>query len=134
MKYFILIMAVMSALLVGCSKSSNMPAFSSAYKSDFEEGDVIIIKFGAEWCGPCHTLDRIIDNSKDIQSYIKNNTKGYYKIDVDSKDPTDKEWISIAKPRTIPLVVKYVYSGNKWVELKRFVGVRQEREILNWLK
>lgn len=131
MRYFLLFLI---ALVIGCSNTKNQEFSQFAYRQEFENGDLIIIKFGAEWCGPCHTLDRVIDNSNDIQQYFENNTKGYYKIDVDSNDPNDKAWVNKARPSSIPLVVKYTYEDNKWVEVKRFVGVRSEREILKWLE
>lgn len=80
-----------------------------------------LLKFYAEWCGPCKVQSQIIDAAGDkITVPVEN-------IDIDSDMMTGVQW----GVRGVPTMV-LVDSTNK--EIKRKVGVMKEAELLEWLK
>jgi thiol:disulfide interchange protein len=100
----------------------------------YKDGDEIVLQFSADWCGPCRTLKALIKKDDAIQKHFKEQTKGYFIIDIDSDDPNHKAWTNKAKPTSIPLVVRYVYKEGAWVEAHRFMGLRNATQILQWLQ
>lgn len=99
----------------------------------YQDGDLIMIQFSADWCGPCRQLKGMLKSSQKFKDYIKKETKGYFIVDVDSKDKNQAAWTNMAKPSSIPLVVSYRYKEGKWSEASRFSGVRSVEGIISWL-
>jgi len=78
-----------------------------------------IIKFGAEWCGPCKVIDKLLDDPE-IKSCHKNVTK----IDIDEHP----ELAKLYRIKRLPtLIIKENDS-----EIKRFEGVCTKSQILNF--
>ena len=100
---------------------------------EYKRGDVIVMQFSADWCAPCRGLKASIKQDQELQKYFKDETKGYFIIDVDDKDKISKAWVNKANPSSIPLVVIYHWDG-QWKELSRFMGLKPTKEILEWLK
>ena len=80
-----------------------------------------LLKFYAEWCGPCKGLSKIIDGSKDkiampIEEY-----------DIDNEMMMAQEY----KVRSVPTMVLVDDTGN---EIRRQVGMVSEEKLLEFLK
>ena len=114
-------------------KSSESSDQNEEPEVKYSKNDLIIIQFSAEWCAPCRALKASIKKDEELQSFFKKETKGYFVVDVESKDKTDQAWVAMAKPSRIPLVVIYKFDKS-WKELDRFNGVKPTKEILKWLK
>ena len=76
-----------------------------------------IIKCGAEWCGPCKTLDKIMDEI--LPSY--NTSVEYIKIDIEE----DVDFAVKYSIRSLPTTLIFVDD----IELFRFVGTRSKEEL-----
>jgi len=80
-----------------------------------------LLKFYAEWCGPCKGLSKIIDGAKDkitipIEEY-----------DIDNEMMLAQEY----KVRSVPTMVLVDDTG---AEIKRQVGMVSEEKLLEFLK
>lgn len=78
-----------------------------------------VIKFGAEWCGPCKVLNSRFENF---------NTCEVEKIDVDD---ADEELLSKHTVRNIPLTVLVDENDNV---IKKWIGIFDVNEITNLIK
>lgn len=79
-----------------------------------------LLKFYAEWCGPCKMQSMIIKGAED-------------KITVPIEDINIDENVFMATEnnvRSVPTMILVDDSGN---EIKRQVGVLKEKELLEWL-
>lgn len=80
-----------------------------------------LLKFYADWCGPCKGLSKIIDGAKDkitipIEEY-----------DIDNEMMMAQEY----KVRSVPTMVLVDDTGD---EIKRQVGMVSEEKLLEFLK
>lgn len=98
----------------------------------YVENDQIVIQYSASWCGPCRSLKKTIQDSNIVDA-IKQKTKGWFQIDIESSDALSEKWTSIASPTSLPTVVKYKKVGNRWVEVKRFTGSKNAKFVHDWL-
>ena len=79
-----------------------------------------VIKFYADWCGPCSGLSKIIEGAKDkINITIEN-------VNIDE----DSEMVTKYQIRSVPTMV--MVDGD--TEIKRKVGTMGEKDLLNFLK
>jgi V8-like Glu-specific endopeptidase len=104
-----------------------------AFKEEKDE-DLMVLQVGAKWCPPCNKLKAAVKSSKTFQAFIKTSTEGYFFIDVDSKDPTQKGWANLIKAKSYPTVVIFKRKDGKWKEQVRFEGYRSPDSILSLLK
>jgi len=80
-----------------------------------------LLKFYAEWCGPCKGLSKIIDGAKDkINIAIE-------EYDIDNEMIMAQEY----KVRSVPTMVLVDDTG---AEIKRQVGMVNEEKLLEFLK
>jgi thioredoxin 1 len=80
-----------------------------------------LLKFYAEWCGPCKGLSKIIDGAKDkINIAIE-------EYDIDNEMMMAQEY----KVRSVPTMVLVDDTG---AEIKRQVGMVSEEKLLEFLK
>lgn len=120
MKHFILLLIF--GLVFSFMLSFNLNS-SDAPQQDYKDGDKVYVQFSATWCGPCRAMKGLVNNDKKFLDFIKEKTKGYYFIDVESTDVNDKQWVKAGNPSALPTVVVYVREGNTWKEHKRQVGM-----------
>lgn len=78
---------------------------------------VILIYFGAEWCGPCQKLKNKI-NSPEVQKEMSNLVVGHIDIDVEDNE----QLTNIYNAGSIPLQIFVTLKGTQIVELTRIVG------------
>jgi len=60
------------------------------------EDRLVLVKFGAEWCGPCHVMDDSIDQ---VAPEFGNNVK-FVRVDVDQNKSLARHYRVSAIPRT----------------------------------
>lgn len=49
-------------LLTGCSTPPPKPPVSdAAFEAEIGSGQLVLVKFGAQWCGPCRMVDKELD-------------------------------------------------------------------------
>ena len=83
----------------------------------YKKNKVIVIYFGAIWCGPCKMLkDRL--NSEEAKFDMPNLSICY--VDIDEED---NEELSISyNVKSLPLQIFIKLDGNKIVEIKKILG------------
>ena len=81
-----------------------------------EQEGKVLVKFGAEWCGPCKALNSLIDHIKDDNNVVS--------IDIDGTgDETDI--VSEYGIRGIPTVILF----ENGVEKKRKAGAMSKKDL-----
>jgi thioredoxin 1 len=80
-----------------------------------------VLKFYAEWCGPCKAQSQIIKNAGDKV------TVEVEDVDIDNNLMMTQEY----QIRSVPTMVLLDDNGN---EIKRQVGLLREEQLLNFLK
>ena len=78
----------------------------------------VVLKFYADWCGPCKVLKPVVDELKD-----ENKETNFQDIDVDTKE--GKEVASTYGVRSLPTIV-FVREGK---EVSKLIG-GQSKEII----
>ena len=80
-----------------------------------------LLKFYAEWCGPCKGLSMVIKGAEDKINIPIN------EIDIDAEIMTSVEY----GVRSVPTMILVDENGT---ELKRQVGMLNESQLLDFLK
>jgi len=84
-----------------------------------EENNFVVAKFGAEWCGPCKTMEPIIES---VANQLENKVK-VMSIDVEDEPDLATKY----KIRNVPTIL-YFKNG----ELKdKSVGAMVETDLIN---
>ena len=80
-----------------------------------------LLKFYAEWCGPCKGLTMVINNAKD-------------KIDIPIEQYDIDNEMMMAQEYKIRSVPTLILVDDKNQEIKRSVGLLTEEKLLEFLK
>lgn len=72
------------------------------FKKVLEENENVVIKFSAEWCGPCKALKPVLD---DLSTQYSDKVK-FVEIDVENSDELTSEY----KVRNVPTIL-YIKNG-----------------------
>jgi thioredoxin 1 len=84
--------------------------------NEMETPNTCVLKFGASWCGPCRTLNPVMD-----EIAAENGDVQTYSIDCD----TEKELTAKFQVRNIPVTV-FIKDGNV---IDRLIGVNPKEVI-----
>ena len=92
-------------------------------KEQYEEfiNNNVIVKFSADWCGPCRLLEKNIINLD--ENKIKNVLFGEINVDDDFAD----EITSSLGIRNIPVTIFF----KEGKEIKRLVGLKTSQDLYN---
>lgn len=105
------------------------PVFSGvAFKDALEQnktGDkLLVVKFTAEWCGPCKLMDRTTWRDQNVVAWVKDNAVAL-QVDVD-KQPTIAQEYGV---RAMPTMIAF----KKGEPVDRVVGYRDGAGLLAWM-
>ncbi len=84
--------------------------------------NLVIFKFGGEWCGPCKMLEHTIS---EIEGTLEN--VQFYEIDVDE---ADEELIEKYQIQSIPVLLFF----NEGLQVDRITGARGKSELLELIE
>jgi thioredoxin 1 len=119
MRIFLLSLIVL--LLGGCSTSSINVSVDEVteLESVVKKGKVVVVDFGAPWCGPCRKLE------PEFKKWAENNPKSIWvKVDIDKAPQLAKDY----KVEAIPQII--VIKGDNMIRIK----VNTEAEIVEAIK
>lgn len=85
--------------------------------------DVVICKFGADWCGPCRSIENSIRNIEQSNA----DTAEFLEVNVDE---AEEDFIVNSGIRNIP-VLQFFKNGTL---IDKSVGLITEQELLNRIK
>ncbi len=127
----LLAVGVLALAVLGCghkgSKIAWAPTFASAVEQAKAKNQLVMVKFYADWCGPCHELEETTLSDPDVVQRM--GQLSAFKADVDS--PAGAKLAEKYKVSGIPAVVFMKPDG---AELARFVGVVSVPEFLGFVK
>jgi thiol-disulfide isomerase/thioredoxin len=99
-----------------------MKLTSNELKSKIDSGIKMVVKFEADFCGPCKAMKPMFDKAS-IQAKEQNLDVGYYVYDVES----DRDFTSSLGVRSVPTIKVF----NKGEEVFTKVGVMRTEELVN---
>ena len=97
-----------------------------AEKLKANKDKLVILDFGASWCGPCKQLDPIIkEKAKEFPKAV------FFKIDVDECEETAEQYLVSNMPTLL-----FVKNGewNKDDEKQKMVGLGKKEDITKRIK
>lgn len=100
-------------------------SFPDALKANKTDGKVLVVKFTAEWCGPCKQMDRTTWRDARIEKWIRDNGVAL-QVDVDRQPDIAREFGIRAMPTMI------AFKGAE--PFDRTVGYRDADHLLPWLE
>ena len=80
--------------------------------------NLVIFKFGAEWCGPCKMLERTISELEGTLENVE-----FYEVNVDE---ADEELIEKYQIQSVPVLLFF----NEGLQVDRITGARGKSELL----
>lgn len=100
-------------------------SFADALAKAKSENKVLIIKFTAEWCGPCKQMDKTTWRNQDVFDWAHDHAI-VISVDVDKDEKTSQQH----KIRAMPTMVAY----RDGAEFDRTVGGMNASKTLSWMK
>ncbi len=93
----------------------------SSLAAQIESSDVVLVKFGADWCGPCRKLETELDRLAQDSPKVS-----VVKLDVDR----DKELTAYYGVSAIPHLILFKH-GKQVSQLK---GYRTQKQLTSWIE
>jgi thioredoxin 1 len=116
-----LAVALISLNGTGCSTPEPGPAVSQAeLDADLSSGKMVLVKFGAKWCGPCRLVDAELGRLAEKEPDLK-----IVEVDVDTNQELAKKY----KVNSIPNMV--LIRSNEILD--RQVGFMSADDISGWV-
>ncbi len=84
-------------------------------------GNIVVVKFGAEWCGPCKTLHTVLESLEETLN--TNNIENVTICEVDVEEVEDLT--NRFRIRNVPTTL--IFKGGEVVE--KLVGTHSESEL-----
>jgi thioredoxin 1 len=100
-------------------------SYADALAKAKSENKLLIIKFTAEWCGPCKQMDKTTWRNQDVFDWARDNAI-VIAVDVDKDTKTSEQH----KIKAMPTMVAY----RDGVEFDRTVGYMDASTTLSWMK
>jgi thioredoxin 1 len=97
------------------------PPNDSSFAAQIESSDVVLVKFGATWCGPCRKLDPELDHLEKESPEVS-----VVKLDVDR----DRELAAYYGVSAIPHLILFKH-GKQVAQLK---GYRTQQQLTSWIE
>lgn len=89
---------------------------AAAFATAKEEGKVVMVKYGAEWCGPCEAMREEAFQDAGVAELLKD----VVVVDIDVDNPgADSDWLKEHSVGPIPTVTFFRADGS---EIDEFVG------------
>lgn len=116
------LLSVCGVLFVGCTDSTPGPVVIEAdLDADLTSGELVLLKFGAKWCGPCRMLDAELGKLAEQEPQLK-----IVEVDVDTNRALAQQY----KISSIPDMV--LVRSNE--VLGRQVGYMSADKIADWVR
>lgn len=103
--------------LCGCSEQGHNPSAINGGAGTQSRKNLVVIDFGATWCGPCKAMEPIFESVSSDYNYLAT----FMKIDVDSNAGLAAKH----NVRAIPTII--ILKNDK--EVDRLVGLVSESEL-----
>lgn len=123
-KLNLMIAVVLIIAFVGVRQLNNAPATTSDpwfEQAVLESSQPVVVKFGAEWCGPCRQMDAALANIKHRYPAVR-----FVRIDIDQKPDLFNEFRSGS---SIPQMA--IFEQGRIVSRQR--GFAGEEALAKWL-
>jgi thioredoxin 1 len=121
---FIAMSGIAVALLVFATAPKpalKLPPNDSTFAAQIESSDIVLAKFGADWCGPCRKLETELDHLKKDSPEVS-----VVKLDVDR----DRELAAYYGVSAIPHLILFKH-GKQVAQLK---GYRTQQQLTSWIE
>ncbi|HEY4259180.1 MAG TPA: thioredoxin family protein [Schlesneria sp.] len=115
---------VMTGIAVGLfvfATTPKPPLNDSSFAARIESSDVVLVKFGADWCGPCRKLEAELDHLAEDSPEVS-----IVKLDVDR----DRELTAYYGVSAIPHLILFKH-GKQVDQLK---GYRTHEQLTSWIE
>lgn len=104
---------------------TDMPYAQAIEQNDEQGSRLLIVKFTAEWCGPCKMMDRTTWSDEGTVQYLKDNHITVISVDVDQQPEISAQNTIRAMPTMV------VFKGGQ--EFDRQVGAMNSEKLVDWL-
>lgn len=109
---------------------AHQPKTLKRYNHYRKKNDLIVIKYGAEWCGPCK---RVKPFYNELSLKYKNNNIYFLDIDIDNEEIDHDDLSDIRSVPTFKFFVntelKYVVKGTNKDKIKKYL--KESIKLLN---
>lgn len=116
----LLVLGLLLSVSIGCDSGSNQLAWAKSFPEAStlarKDNRLIMVKFTAEWCGPCKDMEQITFSNPSVASELGHVVP--VRVDVDSKD--GKQLSDYYRVESLPTVVFMLPDGT---EVSRMVGL-----------
>ena len=119
--------AILVALQL-CVVSWNAQGYDQAYRQSLKSGEPLLVLVGADWCGACQVMKKKVMPQLERDGSLKH----IHCTEVSLSE--DSELVNrIAKVRTIPCLILFTKSDDKWHK-RELTGMQGQKSVKAFLK